>query len=77
MIRVGIVGISGYTGLELVKMIVAHPHFRLCYAGASSNGILSESFSSLKGVIDIPIEKANADDWSKEYSDYIMSFTAY
>ena len=24
-INVGIVGISGYTGLELVKMIVAHP----------------------------------------------------
>ncbi|MBP3676464.1 MAG: hypothetical protein J6I71_08300, partial [Campylobacter sp.] len=33
MIRVGIVGISGYTGLELVKMIVAHPYFELSYAG--------------------------------------------
>lgn len=62
MIRVGIVGISGYTGLELVKMIVAHPYFELSYAGASSSGVLSENFSSLKGVIDIEIKKANADE---------------
>lgn len=62
MIRVGIVGISGYTGLELVKMIVAHPYFELSYAGASSNGVLSENFSSLKGVIDIEIKKADADE---------------
>ncbi len=62
MIRVGVVGISGYTGLELVKMLVAHPNFELCYAGASSSGKLSDSFSSLKGVIDMPIEVANADE---------------
>ena len=62
MIRVGIVGISGYTGLELVKMIVAHPYFELSYAGASSSGVLSENFSSLKGVIDIEIKKADADE---------------
>ncbi|KAB0614334.1 N-acetyl-gamma-glutamyl-phosphate reductase [Campylobacter hyointestinalis] len=61
-INVGIVGISGYTGLELVKMLVAHPNFELCYAGASSSGKLSDSFSSLKGVIDMPIEVANADE---------------
>lgn len=61
-IKVGIVGISGYTGLELVKMIVAHPHFKLYYAGASSSGALSQSFSALKGVIDMPIEPANVEE---------------
>ena len=61
-IRVGIVGISGYTGLELVKMIVAHPNFKLCYAGASGSGNLTQSFTSLKGVIDMPIEAANTDE---------------
>ncbi|MFA7028588.1 MAG: hypothetical protein WC163_11515, partial [Sulfurovum sp.] len=31
MIKVGVVGASGYTGLELVKMLVTHPHFQLSY----------------------------------------------
>lgn len=31
-IRVGLVGVTGYTGMELVRLIVGHPHMRLTRA---------------------------------------------
>lgn len=58
-IKVGILGISGYTGLELVKLILAHPHFKLSYAGASSESRLSELFPQLRGVFDLAVEVAD------------------
>ena len=57
--QVGILGISGYTGLELVKLILAHPHFELSYAGASSESRLSELFPQLRGVFDMEVEVAD------------------
>ena len=32
MLNVGIIGASGYTGLELVKLLSRHPQARLCFA---------------------------------------------
>ncbi len=58
-IKVGILGISGYTGLELVKLILAHPHFELSYAGASSESKLSELFPQLRGIFDMEVEVAD------------------
>ena len=58
-IKVGILGVSGYTGLELVKLILAHPHFELSYAGASSESRLSELFPQLRGVFDMEVEVAD------------------
>ena len=58
-LKVGILGISGYTGLELVKLILAHPHFELSYAGASSESRLSELFPQLRGVFDLAVEVAD------------------
>lgn len=58
-IKVGILGISGYTGLELVKLILSHPHFELSYAGASSESRLSELFPQLRGVFDLDVEVAD------------------
>ena len=58
-IKVGILGVSGYTGLELVKLILAHPHFELSYAGASSESRLSELFPQLRGVFDLDVEVAD------------------
>jgi N-acetyl-gamma-glutamyl-phosphate reductase len=37
MVRVGIVGASGYTGVELLRLIAAHPDFELAVATAGSN----------------------------------------
>ena len=40
MVRVGVVGASGYTGAELLRLIAGHPDFELVYAtGDSSAGV--------------------------------------
>jgi len=48
-INVGIIGVSGYTGLELVKMLVKHPKFNLNYvANSTGETTLNELHPSLK-----------------------------
>lgn len=48
MIKVGIIGISGYTGLELVKILINHKFFELCYvANTSGEGDLYSLYPSL------------------------------
>ncbi|RAZ46404.1 N-acetyl-gamma-glutamyl-phosphate reductase [Campylobacter hyointestinalis] len=61
-INVGIVGISGYTGLELVKLLINHPNFELSYAGATSQNELEDIFPSLKNVLNLKVEVANTDE---------------
>jgi N-acetyl-gamma-glutamyl-phosphate reductase len=34
LIRVGIVGARGHVGAELIRLLVAHPHFELAYVGS-------------------------------------------
>lgn len=64
-IRVGIVGVSGYTGLELVKMILNHPNFDLVYLAATSENKLDSVFPMLKGICDLKIEIGNVDEIKK------------
>ncbi|RAZ61428.1 N-acetyl-gamma-glutamyl-phosphate reductase [Campylobacter hyointestinalis] len=61
-INVGIVGISGYTGLELVKLLINHLNFELSYAGATSQNELEYIFPSLKNVLNLKVEVANTDE---------------
>jgi len=63
MIKVGIVGASGYTGLELIKMLVTHSGFQLSYLATTQGGISVEDLHpSLVDVISLPIEKADASE---------------
>ncbi len=39
MVKVGVIGASGYTGLELIKMIINHPKFELRYLATSQGDI--------------------------------------
>ena len=60
MIKVGIVGASGYTGLELIKMLVTHNGFVLNYLATTQGGIKVEDLHpSLVDVISLPVEKAD------------------
>lgn len=62
VINVGIIGASGYTGLELVKIIINHPNFKLNYVANSEGGIsIDELHPSLRGVCNIKIHKADVD----------------
>ena len=59
-IKVGIVGATGYTGLELVKMLVKHPHFELVYIANSEGGTtINKLHPSLNGVCEDLVERAD------------------
>ena len=62
MMNVGIVGVSGYTGLELVKMLLNHPSFRLSYVATTAGDVmLEELHPSLLDLITFPVEEASAE----------------
>ena len=66
MINVAIVGVSGYTGLELVKILINHPKFNITYiANSTGDTSISSLHPSLDGVIDIEVSKADATELSK------------
>lgn len=58
MIRVGIIGATGYTGEELIKILLRHPHVRLTYLSAKieKEQNIVEVFPYLKGRLDINCE---------------------
>lgn len=60
MKKVGIIGVSGYTGLELIKILLSHPGFEISYLGASTQGEISEIFPQLRGVLQMRVEAADA-----------------
>ncbi|MDD2699322.1 MAG: N-acetyl-gamma-glutamyl-phosphate reductase [Arcobacteraceae bacterium] len=62
-INVAIVGASGYTGLELLKILINHPTFVISYvANSEGNTTVSKLHPSLTGVFDMEVKKANAAD---------------
>jgi N-acetyl-gamma-glutamyl-phosphate reductase len=66
VINVGVIGVSGYTGLELVKMLINHPNFKLSYLANSEGGTtISELHPSLSGVLDMEVKKADVDECAK------------
>ena len=66
-INVAVIGASGFTGLELIKILIAHPKFDLTYVANSEGGTTLEKLHpSLKGVFDIDISKADAKEVAKK-----------
>ncbi|QSZ41164.1 N-acetyl-gamma-glutamyl-phosphate reductase [Sulfurimonas aquatica] len=62
-INVGIIGVSGYTGLELVKMLINHPTFKLNYVANSTGDItMDELHPSLSGICSLEVKKADVDE---------------
>jgi len=63
VIKVGIIGASGYTGLELVKILLDHPKFKINYiANSEGNTTLSKLHPSLKGICNMEVKKADVKD---------------
>jgi len=61
-INVGVVGATGYTGLELVKMLVKHPIFHLAYIANSEGGTtINKLHPSLNGVCEDEVHCADID----------------
>lgn len=60
-IDVSIVGATGYTGLELIKILLNHPKFNITYiANSEGDTTIDKLHPSLCGVIDIEVKKADA-----------------
>ncbi|MEQ1630173.1 MAG: N-acetyl-gamma-glutamyl-phosphate reductase [Gallionella sp.] len=56
MIKVGIVGGTGYTGVELLRLLAVHPHVSLqvITSRADAGTPVSQMFPSLRGYVDLP-----------------------
>jgi len=66
MIPVAVVGASGYTGLELLKILIKHPKFDITYVATSSgNATVTELHPSLTGIFEAKVEIANAKEIAK------------
>jgi len=59
MKKVAIFGASGYGGVELARMIVAHPEFELAYLGGHSTAgkTLGDIYPHLPQLADMPIQE--------------------
>ena len=57
MIKVGIAGASGYTGLELIRLLVGHPGVELTVLTSETfqGQNIAEVFPSLNGMIDLEL----------------------
>lgn len=65
-IPVGIIGVGGYTGLELVKILFFHPYFELVYLGNSNGGVeLDELFPSLSTLANLQVKASDAKEVAK------------
>ncbi len=55
MIKAGIVGGTGYTGLELMRLLARHPGVELCVITSRSEAgrPVAELFSSLRGLVEL------------------------
>lgn len=65
-IPVGIIGVGGYTGLELIKLLLLHPYFVLNYLGNTCGGArVDELYPALKGLLDMEVCASSASDVAK------------
>ncbi len=66
VMKAAILGASGYTGAETVRLLAAHPHVEAVAAtgNALSGKALSEIFPHLAGPSDLPVVKSDDVDWS-------------
>ena len=64
MIKVGIVGGTGYTGVELLRLLATHPEVSLhAITSRSEAGMpVSELFPNLRGHVDLVFSVPNADE---------------
>ena len=61
-IKVGIVGGTGYTGVELLRILSQHPHVQLVAITSRSEAGLpvAQMFPSLRGVVDLCFSDPNS-----------------
>lgn len=63
MIKVGVVGGTGYTGVELLSLLAVHPQVEVkCVTSRSEAGMpVADLYPSLRGWIDVPFTEPDID----------------
>jgi N-acetyl-gamma-glutamyl-phosphate reductase len=64
LVKVGIVGATAYTSLELIKILLRHPEVEIAYLGSRREGNLkiSDIFPALLNILDIPCTRMVQDE---------------
>ena len=72
-LKVGVVGATGYTGEELLRILVRHPQVELAYVSGKEDreAKIQDIFPYLKGKIDLECKAFSADE-AVEKSDFIF-----
>ena len=57
--KIGIIGASGYTGQELVRVLARHPKVEIAYATSErfAGAAIADIFPSLRGIIDLRLSE--------------------
>lgn len=66
--QVSIVGITGYSGLELLRLVHQHPHLELAsvYANKEAGQDLSDIYPHLKGIYDLQVKTFDSQEIMEE-----------
>lgn len=65
-IKVGIVGVSGYSGRELLRFLLEHPHAEVTYVSANTTtGSVADIWPEFAGKTDLACAKYDVDEASK------------
>lgn len=56
MIKVGVIGGTGYTGAELLRLLTGHPNVEIAAITSRSNQgeLVSDIYPNLRGIVDVP-----------------------
>jgi N-acetyl-gamma-glutamyl-phosphate reductase len=62
MVKVGIVGGTGYTGVELLRLLAVHPQVELqvITSRSEAGGAVSALFPNLRGFVDLPFSSPDS-----------------
>jgi N-acetyl-gamma-glutamyl-phosphate reductase len=73
MIRVGIIGATGYTGVELIRLIAGHPHATLSILTSRQQAgtAISDIYPALNRVVDLVCEPFSVEKVC-EKADYVF-----
>ncbi|MFQ5975259.1 MAG: N-acetyl-gamma-glutamyl-phosphate reductase [Candidatus Hydrothermarchaeales archaeon] len=78
MMKVGIIGASGYTGGELLRILARHPECEVsCATSRRYTGMdVSKVSPNLKGIMDLKFEDISPDDVASR-SDFVFTATPH
>ena len=68
MIRAGILGVTGYAGIELLRLLLNHPEVEVTalVSGSTAGEKISNVYPHLKGICDMVLEELNVEEIAKK-----------